>query len=157
MLVLERVCARFPQAAARLADRPAGRPGYRIEAEADVRDLLHALLAVEHDDVRPEASGPGGADLVLGLEQIVVTVRLAGPGLDLAGQVASDLDRWRGRAGCRTLVCFVYDPHGQVPDPRGLEAALSRDHETPAVRVLIASPRPQRRATGLPGTGGPVS
>jgi hypothetical protein len=31
----------------------------RVEYEFDIRDLLHALLTLEHDDVRPVEWTPG--------------------------------------------------------------------------------------------------
>ena len=37
---------------------------------------------------------------------------------------------------CRTLICFVYDPEGLLPNPRGIEKDLGQDGEFP-VRVLI--------------------
>lgn len=151
MLVLERLCSRFPRVVERLRVRTGQRPTLRVEDETDVQDLLHALLVLEYDDVRPEvwtppyAPGRPRTDFFLALEQIVLVARLCGPdetaGL-LREQLASDCARYRPRPGCRTLVCFLYDPDGRLPNPRSLEADLSQDADGLTVRVLIARPQP---------------
>lgn len=118
-----------------------------MEDEYDVRDLLHALLTLEHDDVRPEAWTPsyaGGSsrtDFLLKLEQIVIAARKTGSGFgagELAEQLMVDVQKYQQHPDCRTLVCFVYDPEGRIANPRGLENDLSGDKNGLTVRVIIA-------------------
>lgn len=147
MLVLERLCTRLPRVAAQLAERYDDRPTFRLGDEHDLQDLTHALLALEHDDIRvlswtPDyAGGRARRDFWLKLESIVFEARWAWPGLDagtLAAQLAADLQAHRQRTACTALVCLMYDPDGFCADPRGAEHALSRDQAGVVVRVFIA-------------------
>ena len=51
---LTQVCERFHQVALQLRSRHKGRPTLEITDEYDVQDLLHAVLRIFFDDVRPE-------------------------------------------------------------------------------------------------------
>jgi hypothetical protein len=117
-----------------------------VEDEYDVRDLLHALLVLEHDDVRLEEWTPSYAasprrDFLLRLERIVVEAKMTRSGLgarEVEEQLAADIQKYKQHPDCRTLVCFVYDPEGRIANPRGIENALSGDKGGLAVRVIIA-------------------
>lgn len=58
MLILERLCSRFHLVAMQLRSRHSHRETLQVVDEYDVQDLLHALLTLEHDDVRPEEWTP---------------------------------------------------------------------------------------------------
>jgi len=147
MLVIERLCSRFHLVAQQLRLRSGSRETLRVADEADVQDLLHALLLLEHDDVRPIAWAPeyagGGArtDFLLALEQTVLVARMTRDGLgaaELGEYLAADIRHHRQHPACRTLVCFVYDPERRIADPRRVEDHLSGERDGLAVRVLIA-------------------
>jgi len=147
MLMLERLCARFHLVAGQLRSRHGNRDTLHVEDEYDVQDLLHALLTLEHDDIRPEEWTPsytGGSsrmDFLLKLEQIVIEAKKTRSGLgvrELGEQLIIDIQQYKRRPDCRTLVCFVYDPEGQIANPRGVENDLSGDKDGLAVRVIIA-------------------
>lgn len=55
----------------------------------------------------------------------------------LAIQLIEDLDRYKAHPDCKLLLCFVYDPEGHIPNPRGIEGGLSRDKEPFPVKVLM--------------------
>jgi hypothetical protein len=147
MLLIERMCARFHRVARQLQSRHDHRATLHVADEYDLRDLLHALLLLEYDDIRPEAWTPDYADgtpridFLLKLEQIVIAARQAQPGFgtkELAAQLPLDIEHYRQHPDCRTLVCFVYDPDGRIAYPRGLERELSGDRAGLTVRVIIA-------------------
>ena len=147
MLVLERLCLRFPLVASQLRARPDGRPALQVEDEHDLQDLLQALLALEHDDIRPqvwappEAGGRTQKDFLLKLDRIVVVARYARPGLgpdQLAQWVQADIQQYRRHPDCQTLVCFVYDPERCLAHPREVERALNSEQDGFTVRVFIA-------------------
>lgn len=147
MLVLERLGARLPLIAQRLQARPSQRPGFTVADERDLQELVGALLLLDHEGVQPAtwtppyAAGAPRTDYRLALERSVVVVRLARAGwgpAELAHELAADVAHYQASGECRTLVCLVYDPAGQWPDPRATEAALSGDHGALAARVFIA-------------------
>ena len=147
MLILERLCSRFHLVAMQLRSRHSHRETLHVVDEYDVQDLLHALLTLEHDDIRPEewtpsyAGGSSRMDFLLKLEQIVIEGKKSRSGLEareLEEQLIVDIQRYSQHPDCRTLVCFVYDPEGRIANPRGVESNLSGDRDGIAVRVIIA-------------------
>jgi len=147
MLMLERLCSRFHLVARQLRSRHSNRDTLHVEDEYDVQDLLHALLTLEHDDIRPEewtpsyAGGSSRMDFLLKLEQIVIEAKKTRSGLgarELGEQLIVDIQKYKQHPDCRTLVCFVYDPEGRIANPRGIENDLSGDRDGLAVRVIIA-------------------
>lgn len=147
MLQLERLCSRFHLVARQLRSRYGNRDTLQVEDEYDVQDLLHALLTLEHDDIRVEEWVPsyaGGClrkDFLLELEQIVIVAKKAVSGLgvrELGEQLGVDIRKYQGYPDCRTLVCFVYDPDRRLTNPRGVENELSGEQDGLTVRVLVA-------------------
>jgi hypothetical protein len=62
--LVEVICRRFPELVVGLSKRRLGRAALQIADEYDLQDLLHGLLRVFFDDVRPEELSPsrgGGA------------------------------------------------------------------------------------------------
>lgn len=143
MLVLERLCTRFPAVARALSQRPADRVAFPLNDEHDVVDLFRALLALDFESVRTEAWSTAGGTrtgFILPLERIAVTVRLAGDALTAAtlAEAIADDARWCGRhPGCRTLVSFVYDPAGQIAQAHAIETALNGERGELTVRMFI--------------------
>src|SRR5512135_949101 len=81
MLVIERLCNRLPLIAQQLQKRHADRETLRIKDEFDLWDLLNALLALEHDDVRaltwtPAYSTHPRTDFLLKIERMVLIARM---------------------------------------------------------------------------------
>jgi REase_DpnII-MboI len=64
VVLIECLLRRFQRSARQLRHRYADRPGFHINDEYDVQDLLHAFLRALFDDIRPEEYTPsyaGGA------------------------------------------------------------------------------------------------
>jgi len=144
--LVEQICTRFHLVARQLRSRHQDRQTLSVQDEYDVQDLLHALLWLYFEDVRAEEYTPSYAgkssrmDFLLKRERIVVEVKKTRLGLnapELSTQLIEDIERYKSHPDCKTLVCFVYDPEGFIPNPRGIEDDLERDGDPFPVRVLI--------------------
>lgn len=145
--LIERLCLRFHAAARQLQARHDGRATLTVEDEYDVQDLLHALLRLHFDDVRPEEWTPSYAgrsarvDFLLKNERIVIEVKKTRANLKdgkVGEELIIDRARYEQHPDCDTLVCFVYDPEGRVGNPVGLERDLENHSGRLKVRVIIA-------------------
>lgn len=143
---IEEICTKFHLVARQLRSRHADRDTLAVSDEYDVQDLLHALLWLFFDDIRPEETTPSYAgkssrmDFLLKSEQTVIEVKKTRAGLgakEVGSQLIEDIDRYKVHPDCRLLVCFVYDPEGLIANPRGIENDLSRDDGPMPVRVFI--------------------
>jgi len=150
ILSVQRLCDRFHTVVKQLLVRREGRPTLKVNDEYDVQDLLHALLKVAFDDVRPEEYGPSFAgrpsrmDFLLKSEEIVVEVKKTREGLadkKLGEELIVDIARYAKHSDCKTLVCFVYDPEERLSNPRALESDLTSNNQ--GLRVLTFV-RPKR-------------
>ncbi len=127
------VLERFPAFCRQLKKRYNDRDTIEVNDEYDVQDLVHALLALHFDDVRPEEASPSYAgsssrqDFLLKKEKIVIEVKKTRRSLG-AGKIGEeliiDMARYHAHPDCDTLVCFVYDPDCWVNNPKGVIADL---------------------------------
>ena len=147
MAGLRKVCTRFHLVARQLRLRRDYRATLEVEDEYDVQDLLYALLRLEYDEVGTEDWCPAYGDgatrtsYLLHKECVVVIAKKTKTGLtakELAEQIKIDSHHYSGRADCRTLVCFIYDPEGRVGNPRGLESDLTMVSDAFTLEVIIA-------------------
>ncbi|MDX6614840.1 MAG: hypothetical protein QOD75_4026 [Blastocatellia bacterium] len=143
---LRLLASRFHQVARQLRNRYQQRPTIEVEDEYDVQDLLHALLRLTWDDVRPEERTPSSAgksttmDFLLKAEKVVVETKKTRKGLgakELSDQLILDIQRYQSHPDCKTLFCFVYDPEGRIANPVGIENDLSRTYNELEVIVQI--------------------
>ena len=146
LLLIEQICGRFHLVARQLRSRHGGRPTLDVQDEYDVQDLIHSLLCLHFIDIRPEEYTPSYAgkasrmDFLLKQESIVLELKMTRSGLgakELSTQLIEDIERYKSHPDCQALVCFVYDPAGLIPNPRGIETDLKRDGDPFPVRVLI--------------------
>ena len=144
--LIERICLHFHRVYRQLQARHGGRPTIVIQDEYDVQDLLHALLRLHFDDVRPEEWTPSFAgasarvDFLLKEERIVVEVKKTRPSMnvgELGAQLLVDIARYERHPDCGTLVCFIYDADGRIGNPVGLERDLEAHSGTLRVRVIV--------------------
>jgi len=145
--LLRTVCTRFHLFARQLSSRRQNRETVEITDEYDVQDLMHALLKLHFDDVRPEEWTPSYAgrssrmDFLLKPEKIVVETKMTRKNLDqkrVAEELTIDKDRYRKHPDCETLVAFVYDPEGRCTNPAALENDLSEESDALRVSVIVA-------------------
>lgn len=145
--LVRRICSRFHLITRQLRVRKDDRPSLDVEDEYDVQDLMHALLRLEFDEVRPIESWPSYANgksqtsYALRREKAVIVVKKTKPGItvrDLSEQVKNDTSTYASWTDCQTLFCFIYDPEGRIGNPRSLEAELTVVSDGYTVEVIIA-------------------
>ena len=146
---LKLVLSRFHQVARQIEHRYSGRNTIAINDEYDVQDLLHSLLKIYFDDIRPEEYTPSYAgsssrvDFLLKAENIVVEVKYANSKLTdklIGEQLIIDTKRYQSHPDCKILVSFVYDPNGNLKNPHGLEKDLSGKNSDLNVIVVVNPP-----------------
>lgn len=143
---LDQTILRFHAVAVQLRERHAGRATLDVNDEYDVQDLMHALLRLHFDDVRPEEWVPSYAgaasrtDFLLPQIDTVVEIKKTRQGLNakvVGEQLIIDIARYKRHPQCRRLLCFVYDPEGRIANPTGIENDLNKGDHGIEVRVSI--------------------
>ena len=143
------ICRRFHLVAKQLTSRRENRPTLEISDEYDVQDLLHSLLRLHFDDIRPEEWTPSYAgnssrmDFLLKSERIVLELKKTRKNLgakEVANQLTIDAARYKEHTDCNTLVCFVYDSEGIIENPRGVEADLGKLSSDKLTVLAIITP-----------------
>lgn len=145
----ERIIAlgrRFPLFVERLSSRQRGRAPIQIQDEYDVQDMLHALLKLHFDNVRPEEHTPsyGGSssrvDFFLPNERIVVEAKMTRANLgqkEVVDQLIIDATRYAQMDGVDTLICLVYDPTRRCSNPRTVETDVEKSSTRLIVRAIV--------------------
>ncbi len=132
---IKKICKKFHTVAMQLRKRHDNRQTLEIKDEYDVQDLLHPLLKICFDDVRPEAWVPeyaGGSsriDFLLKKEKIAIEVKKTRKNLtakEIGAQLLIDIARYNQHPDCKILICFIYDPEERIGNPRGLENDLNQ-------------------------------
>jgi hypothetical protein len=145
--LVERVCRGVPTFLYPLTKRARERPDLAVEDEYDLQDLLHGLLRIFFEDVRPEETSPsrGGSgsrlDFLLKRERIVVEAKMtrSGRGAKQIGEeIIVDVEKYRAHPDCRVLVVCVYDPTRQISNPHEL-TELEQESEDLVVRVIVTT------------------
>ncbi len=143
---LDKLLSRFHLVAQQMRERHANRPTIVIGDEYDVQDLLHSVLKIEFDDVRAEEWTPSYAgsatrmDFVLKKEEIVVEVKKTSAALrdkQVGEQLILDIAHYKAYTGCKTLVCFIYDPDFLLKNREGLIYDLQKTHDGLNVKLAI--------------------
>lgn len=143
---LDLVVLKFHAVAVQLRSRHAERATLDINDEYDVQDLMHALLRLYFDDIRPEEWVPSYAgassrtDFLLPQIDTVIETKRTRAGLNakaVGEQLIIDIARYKKHPQCRRLVCFVYDPEGRIANPSGIESDLNNGDHGIEVRVSI--------------------
>ncbi|PEM82921.1 hypothetical protein CN639_23960 [Bacillus toyonensis] len=133
--MLENVFQKFHRVVRQLRVRHARRNTLSVEDEYDVQDLLHSLLQLYFDDIRPEewtpsyAGGSRRVDFLLKREGIVIEVKKTRNSLndkELGEQLLIDISTYQVHPDCEKLICFVYDPEGRIGNPVGIETDLMK-------------------------------
>ena len=128
-----------------LRNRREERPTLDVNDEYDVQDLMHALLRLYFDDVRPEEWVPSYAgsgsrtDFLLPAVDTVIEVKKTRQGLNakaIGEQLIVDIARYKKHPQCRRLICFVYDPEGRVTNPGRYQSDLNRTDHGIEVQVV---------------------
>jgi len=139
--IFEKFCKFVKQ----LRKRYNNRPTFPVKDEYDVQDLLHALLKLYFDDVRPEDCIPSYSgssnrvDFFIKKLNTVIEVKYARNNLrdkQIGDQLIIDIEKYAQHPNCDNLLCFVYDPSGVIDNPAQLENDLRRS-EPISVEVFV--------------------
>lgn len=132
--MIENLFLRFHEVIKQLLVRHDDRETLEMGDEYDVQDLLHSLLKLYFDDVRPEEWNPSYAgsstkvDFLIPDYNIVIECKKTRKGLgnkELKEELVMDKDQYKKNPKCKVLYCFVYDPEEKITNPRGFEKDLS--------------------------------
>lgn len=135
----------FHKIVRQLRSRHSNRSTLEIKDEYDVQDLLHALLRIYFDDIRPEEWTPSYAgksarvDFLLKNEKIVIEVKKTREGLgdkEVGEQLIIDINKYKAHPDCERLVCFVYDPEERIHNPVGIMNDLNKQHDGFAMVII---------------------
>jgi hypothetical protein len=147
LAIVDNICCCFHLVVKRLGDRYDNRPTLEVKDEYDVQDLLNAILYLHFRDIRREewipsyAGKNARADFLLKEESTIIETKMARENLrdsQLHDQLIVDIEHYKAHPHCERLVCFVYDPHGLIRNPKGIENDLNRQESDFEVRVKIA-------------------
>jgi len=118
--------------------------------ERDVQDALEKLLKIEfpNADIRREYPAPQPyrynrrIDLLLVDHQCAIEVKVARANENgIIEALAVDFEVYRSASYTfKTLVCFIYDPNGILPNPPGLIRDLRGDRGAFWVEVVVSAP-----------------
>ena len=144
--LVEKILKNFHRFARQILIRHLKRDSIEIKDEYDVQDLLHAILRLYFDDVRPEESIPSYAgsnsriDFVINDLGIAIEVKKTSKNLkdkEIGEQLLIDIGRYQTNKNVKTLICFVYDPDGLIKNPIGLENDLMQTASNLEVKAII--------------------
>lgn len=126
-------------------DKRSSRHTLIVNDEYDVQDLLHALLKIEFNDIKPEEWTPSVAgsssrmDFILREEKIVIEVKKTRDTLKdakIGEELIIDIHKYQKHQDCKHLVCFIYDPERHLENPDGLINDLSCTEPIPVSIVI---------------------
>ncbi|WP_254303354.1 hypothetical protein [Citrobacter koseri] len=145
---VQKIINRFHLVAKQLRHRYNDRDSFEITDEYDVQDLLHGLLKIDFDDVRPEEYTPSYAGastrvdfLLKKRKKSLLRLKKTRKGLtskEIGEQLIIDIARYKSHPDCETLVCFVYDPEERIKNPIGLETDLEKNAANMNIKVIIS-------------------
>ncbi len=144
-IILNNLFSKFHKIVRQLRNRYDDRDTLDVNDEYDVQDLLHALLHIYFDDIRPEEWTPSYAgrssrtDFLLKKEKIFVEVKKTRKGLadkELGEQLTLDIAKYKAHPDCTKLYCFVYDPDGRIVNKDGIISDLENTNDD-FVKIII--------------------
>ncbi len=144
--LLNTIFDKFHDVVRQLRKRHESRKTIDVEDEFDVQDLLHAILKIHFDDIRPEEWTPSYAgsssrmDFLLKNEKIVIEVKKTRSGLEdknIGKQLIEDIAKYKVHPDCKTLICFIYDPDGRISNPNGIITDLNKNDADFQVEIII--------------------
>lgn len=144
--VLEYLFSKFHTVVKQLQERQRDRDPFFVNDEYDVQDLLHGLLRMYFEDVRPEEYCPSYAgtrpriDFFLKREGIAIEAKMASKSnkkKKIRRDLILDKEYYSRKKDVKLLYCVVYDPEEWITNPRGFEDDLYEKSEKFEARVFI--------------------
>lgn len=149
MATVVALCRRFQLLVDRLQARQRSRQSLTVADEYDVQDLLHAILKLHFDDVRPEEWTPSYAgnasriDFLLPRERMIIEAKMTRQSLgqkEVANELIVDVARYAKFPNVDSLICLIYDPARRCTNPAALEGDLGNSEGRLRV-VAVVCPR----------------
>lgn len=118
---------------------------WKIDNEKDLQVLLHALLKLHFNDIRPEERNPSygwkssKSDFLLKNEKILIETKKTRDKLkdkEVWEEIILDISKYKWNSDCKILICFIYDPDWLIINPNWLRKDLE-DTKDLDVRVYI--------------------
>lgn len=140
------MCRRFPLFVEKIQSRQRNRVPVPVQDEYDVQDLLHAILKLHFDDVRPEEWTPSYAgnasriDFFLPRERTIIEAKMTRANLgqkEVANELIIDAARYAKFPHVDDLVCLVYDPGRRCQNPSALESDLAASEGRLRVAAVV--------------------
>jgi hypothetical protein len=150
LALAKHLCQKFHSVALQLQRRHDARNTIVINDEYDVQDLLHSILKIHFDDIRPEQWTPGYAggatrmDFLLKNEKMAIEVKKTGKNHcspQIGDELIIDIAHYQQHPDCKALLCFVYDPAELIANPAELMNDLSGKHGELIVEVFVGPKR----------------
>ncbi len=116
ILLLETIFDKFHLVVKQIRQRYNDRETLDVKDEYDTQDLLHSLLRIYFDDIRPEEWNPSYAgsstrsDFLLKKENIVIEIKKTRSNLkskQIGEQLIIDIAKYKTHPNCKLLYCFV--------------------------------------------------
>lgn len=148
--IIELLFNRFHSVAKQLQKRQRQRQPFEITDEYDVQDLLHALLKINFNDIRPEEYCPSYAgtcsriDFFLRNEELAIEAKMASKSHNskaISRELILDKEYYSKKHGVKTLYCLVYDPDEVIPNQEGFEYDLCEKSPNFEVKVFVLPKR----------------
>jgi hypothetical protein len=128
-------------------NRRAGRETLEISDEYDVQDLMHGVLHIEFEDIRPEVWCPNYAgtnsrsDFLLPPEGILIEVKHtknAHAQTRVVEELIIDIARYKTYPGVAHLVCAIWDTEHYLKNPAALKSDMEKNNDG-FVTVVVMS------------------
>lgn len=121
-------------------------PPPELSNEADLQDLVHALLRLHYDDVRPEdpvskhAGKSSRIDFMLPEAGVGIETKFVRPTLPdgkVGDELLADLGRYPTHRECRGIFILIYDPARLLKTPAALQNDLTKPNGDPPSRTIV--------------------
>lgn len=150
LLQIENIFLKFHEVVKQLQKSVHDSTVLEIKNEYGVQNLVHALLKLHFNDIRPEEWTPSYAgssariDFVLPDEKTVIEIKKTREGLTskkIGEELIIDIAKYQTHPDCQLLYCFIYDPDELITNPAGLIKDLESNSVKISVKVFIAPNR----------------
>ncbi len=145
----KRICNRFGEVARQLRSSHRGSAHLLLGDEYDTQYLLHALLKLDFDDVRPEERTPSYAgsstsvDFLIPDGKVVIEVKFARDSKDtkrIGNEILEDIPHYEKHPDCEHMLVLIYDPDKALNNPVGLVKDLEQQVvKGNPIQVFVAS------------------
>lgn len=143
------ICKRFGDVARQLRSHRKDHSPLLLKDEYDVQYLLHALLKLHFDDVRPEEYTPSyagsstKADFLLPDSKIVIEVKFVCDASDtkrIGNEILEDIPHYEKHPDCEQMFVLIYDLERVLKNPVGWVKDLEKqEFKGNPIQVFVAS------------------